>query len=113
MFKKANSAHVQSFREAINSIRKLSLEQRAALNKEKGLECSNKRVEFLGVEWHNIAHSNEINLTRDLQSVTLPGIKFFRDFGNEIFVDLIVYMTPEFRNRILSHVCKRISRIYK
>lgn len=27
------------------------------------------------VEWHGVVHSNELQLSRDLEMVTLPGIK--------------------------------------
>jgi len=70
-------------------MRKVVHEQRVILDKERGVE-TDKRTEFLAVEWHTCVHSNEFNLTRDLSLVTLPGIKFLRDIANEIFIDIVV-----------------------
>ena len=85
------------------------------VDKEQGRD-THKRVEFLGIEWHDCkflilqdchcyfhsslslgVHSSELNLTQDLDLVTLPGIKILRDIANEILIDIVIYMTPDFR----------------
>lgn len=102
---------MKPLKECVHSIRKICHEQRIALEREKGLETT-KRVEFITVEWHNCAHSNEVNLTRDLQMVSLPGIKVLRDIANEVLIDVVIYLTPGFRDRILRHVSKQMNKIY-
>jgi hypothetical protein len=103
---------MKPLKDCVQSIRNICHEQRTALEKEKGLETT-KRVEFITVEWHKCAHSNEVNLTRDLQMVSLPGIKVLRDIANEVLIDVVIYLTPGFRDRILRHVSKQMNRIYR
>ena len=111
MFSKKRVSGVKSFKESVDAIRKLTTEQRIAIEKQDGVP-SERRVEFLTVEWHGIVHSNEFNLTRDIDSVTLSGLKIFRDIANEIIIDIIVYMTPNFRERILTSVVHELNKIY-
>jgi len=103
---------MKSLKDSLATIREITHEQRVAVDKENGIETT-KRVEFLCVEWHSCAHSNEVNLTRDLQMVTPPGIKIFRDIANEVLIDIIIYLTPGFRERILRHVSKQMNKIYR
>lgn len=36
-----------------------------------------------------------------------------RDIANEIFIDIVVYLTPAFRERIIMHVSKQLNKMYK
>ena len=47
---------IKAFKESINSIRRLSLQQRMAIDKELGVPTE-KRSEFLSLEWHNCIHN--------------------------------------------------------
>lgn len=49
---KAGMTGIKSFKESLETTRKLCVQQRMALDKEHGVEIQ-KRVEFLGVEWHD------------------------------------------------------------
>ena len=111
-FAKKGLPGMKPFKDTIDSFRKLSLEQRLAVEKEEGY-ITEKRAEYLSIEWHGIVHSNELQLSKDLETITLPGIKVLRDIANEIFIDIIVYMTPDFRERIIRHVCKQLNDTYK
>ena len=111
MFSKKTVSGVKSFKESVDAIRSLTMEQRLAVEREQNID-SERRIEFLTVEWHGVVHSNEFNLTKDIESVTLSNLKVFRDIANEIIIDIIVYMTPNFRERILTSVVRQLNKIY-
>ena len=130
----------------MDALRDITNEQRVAVETALKME-STKRIEFLRVEWHGCVHSNEFQLTRDIEKertcylrkirtknnfvpisfisntcrilyivhsqVTLGTAKKLRDIANEIIIDIVVYLTPDFRERIISNVVLQLNSIYR
>jgi hypothetical protein len=71
-----------------------------------------KRIEYIPIEWYNIVRADGSPLATDLSLVTLPNIQVVRQIANEVVLDILLYLTPEYREKILTHVCAKINEIY-
>jgi hypothetical protein len=71
-----------------------------------------KRIEYIPIEWYNLVRADGSPLATDLSLVTLPNIQVVRQIANEVVLDILLYLTPEYREMILTHVCARIREIY-
>ena len=121
-----------SFDVCITSLRKNLMEQRCALDTEDGeyarKECaatgsdneagkqeedSCRRFECFGVQWFNEVHDDpRIGLHSGLEKVTLPSILSMRKLAHEVALDVLLYLTPEFRQKILRIVVEKINLMY-
>jgi len=70
------------------------------------------RVEFIPVEWHACVHSEELALSNSIKNVTLNNIPLLRDFANEAILDVLLYLSPHFQNRIIREVCRKLNQVY-
>lgn len=75
---------------------------------------NHKRVECLGVEWYNEVHHDATSgMNEGLAKVTLPSIPSIRKVTHDVAMDVMLYMTPEFRDRIVRIVVEKINFIYQ
>lgn len=51
-----------------------------------------RRIEVLPVSWHAKLHSKDIE--RQLKSITLPSIPWFRNLTNDTLIDILFYTSP-------------------
>lgn len=49
-------------------------------------------------------------MTRRIKSVSLPSVPLFRQFANDAVMDVLLYMNPAFRQRIITCVGETIVR---
>lgn len=74
---------------------------------------NHKRIECLGVEWFNELHDDaNIGMKEALQRVTLPSIQSVRKLAHDVALDVMLYLTEEFRQRILRIVVEKINLMY-
>jgi hypothetical protein len=71
-----------------------------------------KRIEYIPIEWYDIVRSEDSPLAKDLGLVTLPNIQVVRQIANEVVLDILLYLTPQYREKILTFVCSKIVEMY-
>jgi hypothetical protein len=71
-----------------------------------------KRIEYIPIEWYDIVRSEDSPLAKDLNLVTLPNIQVVRQIANEVVLDILLYLTPQYREKILTFVCSKIVEMY-
>ena len=64
------------------------------------------------MEWHKCVHDDEIELSSVVNSITLPNLGIIRKFANEAVLDIILYLTSSFKEKIAASVCMKINRVY-
>lgn len=129
-----------SFKNNIASLRKLTMEQQESLFQlERELASKNssansvvttpissdssqpsiltqygskKRIEYIPIEWYSIVRAEDSPLARDLRLVTLQNIQVVRQIANEVVLDILLYLTPKYREKILTYVCSKIIELY-
>lgn len=81
---------------------------------EKGHNPSNhKLIECLGIEWFDEVHNDSIiGMKPALEKVTLPSVKSIRKLAHDVALDVMLYLTPEFKQRILCIVVEKINLMY-
>ncbi|KAK2718925.1 hypothetical protein QYM36_006066 [Artemia franciscana] len=94
------------FIEVVDDVRKMSS---SLLSNIFGNPDTN-RVEFLPVNWHDPLHSN---IDKILEDVTLRSIPKIRKFANDSLLDALLYMSPVYRQTIVSTVTGELNRIYE
>mmetsp|Transcript_4482 Transcript_4482/g.11250 ORF Transcript_4482/g.11250 Transcript_4482/m.11250 type:complete len:470 (-) Transcript_4482:1798-3207(-) len=70
------------------------------------------RVEFIPVEWHDQVHNSSNDFIRSLNAVTLSTIPALRAIANDIIVDILMYLTPNYCFDVLKNVTEQINAIY-
>eukprot|EP00531_Pseudo-nitzschia_arenysensis_P009879 CAMPEP_0116120120 /NCGR_PEP_ID=MMETSP0329-20121206/3010_1 /TAXON_ID=697910 /ORGANISM="Pseudo-nitzschia arenysensis, Strain B593" /LENGTH=689 /DNA_ID=CAMNT_0003613877 /DNA_START=117 /DNA_END=2189 /DNA_ORIENTATION=+ len=70
------------------------------------------RVEFLPILWYDRVHDSSSAMTRSLQSVTLNQIPALRSIANDVVLDVLLYMTPNYCQDVLKSVTDQIYSIY-
>jgi hypothetical protein len=74
---------------------------------------NHKRIECLGVEWFNEVHDDPaIGINEGLARVTLPSVMSMRKLAHDVAMDVMLYLTPEFEQKILKIVVEKINLIY-
>lgn len=63
------------------------------------------RVEVLYIEWYHILANS--SYAKRIADITLGTIPLFRQLANEAISDVIFYLNPEHRERVLVHVADR------
>ena len=71
-----------------------------------------KRIEYIPIEWYDAMRTNDTSLSNDLNLVTLPNLQVVRQIANEVVLDILLYLTPEYRDKILTYVCSKIIQMY-
>ena len=81
---------------------------------EEGNPNGHKRIECLGVEWFNEIHDDSsIGMHAALDKVTLPSVLSVRKLAHNVALDVMLYLTPEFRQKILRLVVEKINLMYQ
>lgn len=71
------------------------------------------RIEFIPVEWYDKIHSASSSLKNDLISTTLDTIPKLRNIANDVVFDVLMYMTPEFSEKVVICVTEQICDLYE
>ncbi len=72
------------------------------------------RTEFVPIEWFDAVRSadSQDDLMRRIQRVTLPTVPMFRNLANDCVLDILLYMNPRYRQKIVEAVATRINAAY-
>ena len=70
------------------------------------------RIEFIPIEWYERIHSASSTLKRTLISTTLRTIPKLRVIANDVVFDVLMYLTPEFTEKVLECVTNQICDLY-
>ncbi|KAG7374655.1 DDHD domain containing protein [Nitzschia inconspicua] len=70
------------------------------------------RVEFLPITWYDQVHSSSNALMRTLKSVTLNTIPALRAIANDVILDVLLYLTPNYCYDVLENVTDQIIALY-
>lgn len=71
------------------------------------------RVEFLPITWYDQIHSSSNALMRTLKGVTLNTIPALRAIANDVILDVLLYLTPNYCFDVLENVTDQIIALYK
>eukprot|EP00002_Diphylleia_rotans_P011816 TRINITY_DN2324_c0_g1_i5.p1 TRINITY_DN2324_c0_g1~~TRINITY_DN2324_c0_g1_i5.p1 ORF type:complete len:598 (+),score=129.96 TRINITY_DN2324_c0_g1_i5:58-1851(+) len=66
---------------------------------------------FIPVQWHMAVHDEDI--TSQLRSIRLEAVPLLRDLAQDVISDVLFYLTPVHRRRILDQVVSQINESYK
>jgi len=74
------------------------------------------RTEFLPIEWFDILRGDTADEQGDvmqrIQRVTLDTVPLFRQLANDCVLDVLLYMNPRYRQKIVTAVANRINAAY-
>lgn len=74
------------------------------------------RTEFLPIEWFDILRGDTADeqgdVMRRIQRVTLDTVPLFRQLANDCVLDVLLYMNPRYRQKIVTAVANRINAAY-
>lgn len=70
------------------------------------------RVEFLPILWYDRIHSTSNSMTKSLNSVTLNTIPALRSIANDVVLDVLLYLTPNYCCDVLESVTDQIFSVY-
>lgn len=70
------------------------------------------RVEYLPITWHDQVHSSNSSLMRSLNSATLSTIPALRAIANDVILDVLLYLTPNYCYDVLENVTDQIITLY-
>jgi len=70
------------------------------------------KMEFIPIEWYDQIHNSSSTLKRSIHSVTLENISKLRVLANDVVSDVLMYMTPEYCEKILNFVIEQICNLY-
>jgi hypothetical protein len=71
------------------------------------------RIELLPILWYDKIHSSSGHLKKTLQATTIKSIPALRSIANDVIFDVLMYMTPEFCQQVLTCVTEQICNLYK
>jgi hypothetical protein len=71
-----------------------------------------RKIDFIPIEWFGCIHSDEIDMTLQMKAITCSTVPVIRQFGNTALLDLLLYQTPEFRQRITEEVVSKMNKVY-
>lgn len=97
-------------RSKLSSDKNASSDQKADNNPNPN---NHKRIDCLGVDWFKEIHDDaDVALKSYLEKVTLPSIASVRKVAHDVAMDVLLYVTPEFKEKILKVVVEKINLIY-
>ena len=67
------------------------------------------RIEFLPIQWYEKVHGNSSNVKKSVNAATLKTIPLMRSFVNDVVFDVMMYLTPEYCQKILEFVIGHIN----
>lgn len=83
-----------------------------AKRKKEPIPDPPNRVEFLPILWYDRVHNSNNAMTKSLMGVTLKTIPALRSIANDIVLDVLLYMTPNFCLDVLESVTDQIHSVY-
>ena len=69
------------------------------------------RVEILPIEWWDKIHDSSSALVQSLRATTLPTIPGLRTIAKDVIVDILIYLTPSFSEKVLSCVTMQLNNL--
>ncbi|XP_067640001.1 mucin-17 isoform X2 [Eurosta solidaginis] len=70
------------------------------------------RVEVLPISWYSHLHSDEMGIDEKLRSITLESIPKLRSFTNNTILDVLLYTSPKFCQKIMNRVASSMNEVY-
>lgn len=83
-----------------------------AKKKEETIPEPPNRVEFLPILWYDRVHDNSNAMMKSLNCVTLKTIPALRSIANDVVLDVLLYMTPNYCHDVLKSVTDQILSVY-
>lgn len=84
----------------------------AAKRKKEPIPDPPSRVEFLPILWYDRVHDSSNAMTKSLKGVTLSTIPALRSIANDVVLDVLLYMTPNYCHDVLKSVTDQIYSVY-
>lgn len=69
----------------------------------------NSKIEVLPIEWFHIFSNSDC--AKRIADITLPTVPMIRQFANGALSDVIFYLDPVHKQRVLKHIANRIAEI--
>ena len=82
---------------------------------DKHFEADESRVnrtEFLPVQWYDCLHGDDQGIDENLRKLSLPSIKRLRDFTNGTLMDILLYSSPVYCQRVIDAVNAEVHRLH-
>lgn len=70
------------------------------------------RIELLPIEWFDRIHSSSSALMKSLKATTLQTIPALRAIANDVILDVMMYLTPDFCKIVLECVSTQIDDLF-
>ena len=71
------------------------------------------RVELVPIMWYDRIHSSSNTLSISVQAATLSTIPALREIANDVILDVLMYLTPNFCHEVLECVTDQIIASFK
>ena len=71
------------------------------------------RVEFIPIEWWSQLHDSSTELMKSIGAITLPTIPALREIANDIVIDVLLYLLPNFAQSVLETCISQINQHYR
>lgn len=84
-----------------------------AKRKKEPIPDPPNRVEFLPILWYDRLHNKSSAMTKSLEAVTLNTIPALRSIANDVVLDVLLYMTPNYCHDVLKSVTDQIYSVYE
>lgn len=94
--------------ECTDDMRKIALKMSSKHFKKSHVN----RVEFLPIHWNSSLHGENTEIENILKQLTLKSINRLRDFTNGTLLDILLYASPVYCQRIVDTISKEIDRVY-
>lgn len=71
------------------------------------------KIEFIAIEWYDQIHNSSSAVKQSINSITLENISKLRVLANDVVSDVLMYMTPEYCEKVLNFVIEQICNFYQ
>ena len=69
-------------------------------------------VQWLPITWHTVVQKEEA-VQSQMGDITLPSVPAMREFVNKALTDVLFFLTPLWRDKIISHVSASLTKRYR
>ncbi|KAJ3312040.1 hypothetical protein HDV04_003427 [Boothiomyces sp. JEL0838] len=104
----------------INASKQVTATLEASNHHKKGAIPSQGGVQVIPIQWRqkmrvgmNIAADEEDDVELALADILPEGIPGIRMLVSDVIVDVLLYMTPKYRQEMIQHVSTEINRVYR
>lgn len=122
LFSREDFSNMPSMVEVTNSMR-MSMQKRQVEDWRKQCKEATKRgdkeppppnrMEVIQVEWFHDVHDSSTALMKSLKATTLHSIPALRAIANDVVFDVLMYLTPQFCQKVLECVTSQINELYE